>query len=45
MNLKFYFKKKFFNFFIENKKSQICFKNIIIKVENKNWVLNQIASE
>lgn len=45
MNLKFYFKKKFFNFFNESTKSQIGFENIIIKGENKNWVLNQIASE
>ena len=45
MNLKFYFKKKFFNFFNASTKSQIGFKNIIIKGENKNWVLNQIASE
>lgn len=45
MNIKFFLKKKFYTFFDFNKKNQIGSNNIIIKGENKNWVLNQIASE
>ena len=45
MNIKFFLKKNFYNFFDLKKKDQIGSRNIIIKGENKNWVLNQIAKE
>ncbi len=45
MNIKFFLKKNFYTFFDLKKKDQIGSRNIIIKGENKNWVLNQIAKE
>lgn len=45
MNIKFYLKKNFYTFLDFKKKYQSGSKNLIIKCENKNWVLNQIASE
>ena len=46
MNIKFLLKKNFFNLVNLYRKKEINFENnIVIKSENKNWVLNQIANE
>ena len=45
MNIKFFLKKNFYTFFNLKNKNQSESRDIIIKGENKNWVLNQIANE
>ena len=45
MGLKFFLKKNFYNILGNNKKLNNYEKNLIIKSENKNWVLNQLAQE
>ena len=45
MNFKFFLKKKFYKFLGGNRKLNKSKKNLIIKCENKNWVLNQLAFE
>ena len=45
MKFKFFLKKSFYSFLGNNKKLDINEKNLIIKSENKNWVLNQLANE
>ena len=46
MNFKFFLKKRFYSILGNNKKKlKNNEKNLIIKSENKNWVLNQLANE
>ncbi len=45
MGLKFFLKKNFYNILANNKKLNTYENNLIIKSENKNWVLNQLAHE
>ena len=45
MDLKFFLKKNFYKILGNNKKLNSFEKNLIIKSENKNWVLNQLAHE
>ncbi len=45
MNINYFLKKKFYTFFYKNKNFQLSEKNLVIKGENKNWVLNQLAKE
>ncbi len=45
MNFKFFLKKSFYSFLGHNKRFNTNQKNLIIKSENKNWVLNQLANE
>ena len=46
MDIRFFFKKNFYNLVNSHDKNEKNFnKYIVIKSENKNWVLNQIANE
>lgn len=45
MNIKFFLKKNFYTFLNAKKKYHRSDNNIIIKGENKNWVLNELAKE
>ena len=45
MDLKFFLKKNFYKILGNNKNLNPFEKNLIIKSENKNWVLNQLAHE